>query len=109
VSFLPNPSDCEFYFICNNGAYTLRQCAADLVFDMLTNKCNVPESSVCIKDTTPPTPTTEGEVTDPIDPVDPVDPAEPPTAGTPTPTVPSVPTAPTPTVSTVPTAPTPAH
>jgi Chitin binding Peritrophin-A domain len=48
--FIANPSDCSYYFICNNGVYTLRQCAAGLIFDLLSNNCNYPDQSVCIKE-----------------------------------------------------------
>jgi Chitin binding Peritrophin-A domain len=50
VVFLPNPTDCALYFICNEGEPISRRCAANLVFDLMSHNCNFPAQSVCVTD-----------------------------------------------------------
>jgi Chitin binding Peritrophin-A domain len=50
VVFLPHQTDCASYFICNEGEAILRRCAANLVFDLMSNNCNFPAQSVCVID-----------------------------------------------------------
>ncbi|XP_062548771.1 uncharacterized protein LOC134213587 [Armigeres subalbatus] len=100
---VPDIEDCTRFILCVGGDPFPQQCSPGLIFDVITDSCNLEEISVCIQEVlTPPTPgittAVPGEPTTPVDvPIAPTPAPEVPTAPTPGTTVPTAPTpAPTP-------------
>jgi hypothetical protein len=55
---IPNPDNCQDYYICLFGSPMDASCEGSQIFDIQTNGCNDPEESICIKDKDKPTTTT---------------------------------------------------
>ncbi|XP_062548776.1 uncharacterized protein LOC134213590 [Armigeres subalbatus] len=57
LSQVPDPDNCQAFFICIDGMAFPQQCGPGLIFDVITNNCNTEDISVCITEVaTPPTP-----------------------------------------------------
>ncbi|EJY57633.1 AAEL017266-PA [Aedes aegypti] len=57
MSQVPDPENCQAFYICIDGVGFPQQCGPGLIFDVITNNCNREEISVCIDEVaTPPTP-----------------------------------------------------
>lgn len=53
---VPHPESCEFYFFCAADRSYLQSCNPTLLFDIKTNRCQVPDSATCITDEVEPEP-----------------------------------------------------
>ncbi|KXJ69477.1 hypothetical protein RP20_CCG026875 [Aedes albopictus] len=54
---VPDPENCQGFYICIDGVGFPQQCGPGLIFDVITNNCNREDVSVCITEVaTPPTP-----------------------------------------------------
>ncbi|XP_058818635.1 mucin-2 isoform X2 [Topomyia yanbarensis] len=61
---VPDPNDCNRFFICIREEPFPAECGDGLIFDVLTGNCNHDLVSVCIKELeSPPTPSGPGEET----------------------------------------------
>lgn len=47
VKFLPHPYDCRYFFFCNTGEPQLKGCAPGLLFDIVSEQCNIDTHATC--------------------------------------------------------------
>lgn len=59
--FLPDPTDCNRYFLCFNGAKISRSCSEGLYWDVINNRCDFSSNVTCYVSTTTQHPVTTTE------------------------------------------------